>query len=521
METTYHAGRYEDAEDDAPLTLRNPVLRAETAMPQQGIPPTENAADAAPMVLHNPILRHEDPQRPQELPAAPQAEDIAPMALRNPILRSETAQPMQGVQAPPAPGYINETGLDEGFLLDLLVKTMYRQNQETASDLAKAMCLVRPIIEELILLGLEAKLIESMGQLGASFSAEMRYSLTVKGKSWAVEALSQSEWIGPCPVTLETFHDQTKRQSVRDRVLSEQMLIDVFKGLTLAPDLMEQLGPAVNSGASVLLYGPPGNGKSSISSAVCDAYRDHVYLPHAITIDKQVIALFDTAVHMRLEDNDLTEDGIRRGEGGTDKRFVRCERPQVETGGELTLDMLDLRFNPVSRVYEAPMQMKAAGGILVIDDFGRQRQSPQELINRLIVPLEKRIDYLSLMTGRKFEVPFDALTIFSTNIPPKELVDDAALRRLRYKIYVDQPDQNTYLEIFVNTAREYGLEITEDVLGFVLFELYEKTPEAEMHAFHPRFLIEQTKAICIYKGVPPELRPEFLEKAWRNLFTEH
>lgn len=448
------------------------------------------------------------------------AESVMPLVLRDPVLPSEAAQAPKGVPAPKAPSTILETGLDEGFLLDLLVKTMYRQNQETTTALAAAMCLAHPIVDDLILLGQEAKLIESMGQLGASLSAEMRYALTAKGKGWAAEALAQSEWVGPCPVTLDAFHAQTQRQSIREKVLSEKMLLDVFQDLTLAPDLMEQLGPAVNSGASILLYGPPGNGKSSIASAICDAYRDHVYLPHAVVVDKQVIALFDTAVHTPADmPASASDERIRRGEGGTDKRFVRCERPQVETGGELTLDMLDLRYNPVSRVYEAPMQMKAAGGVLVIDDFGRQRQSPQELMNRLIIPLEKRIDYLSLMTGRKFEVPFDALTIFSTNIPPKQLVDEAALRRLRYKILVDQPDQNTYLEIFVNTARAQGLTVTEDVLGYVLFELYDKTPGAGMHAFHPRFLIEQTKAICTYKGVAPELRPEFLQKAWRNLFT--
>ncbi|MEM7238232.1 MAG: ATPase, partial [Pseudomonadota bacterium] len=201
-------------------------------------------------------------------------------------------------------------------------------------------------------------------------------------------------------------------------------------------------------------------------------------------------------------------------------RYLVCERPKVETGGELTLDMLDLAYNPVSRVYEAPMQMKAAGGILVIDDFGRQRQSPQDLVNRLIIPLEKGVDYLSLITGRKFEVPYDALTILSTNIPPKQLVDDAALRRLRYKILVDQPDRDTYLAIFAQTARKFGMTLTEGALEHVLFELYAKTPGAEFHAFHPRFLIDQTRAICTYECAPPELRPEFLDRAWKNLFTK-
>ncbi|MBY8977249.1 AAA family ATPase [Rhodobacteraceae bacterium NNCM2] len=410
--------------------------------------------------------------------------------------------------------------MDERYLLDLLLKIMYRNSLELVSDMAKAICLPPALVEKLIELGKTAKLIEPLGQLGASLSAAMRYALTAKGKVWAVEALSQSEWAGPCPVTLEAFHAQAKNQSIRAKTLTQPVLESVFSKLTLADHLMEQLGPAVNSGASMLLYGPPGNGKSSIATALCEAFRDHVYLPHAIAVDSQVIALFDPTVHTPADVETRMDIGLRRGGAEFDTRFVVCERPRVETGGELTLDMLDLAYNPVSHVYEAPMQMKASGGVLVIDDFGRQRQSPQDLINRLIIPLEKNVDYLSLMTGRKFEVPYDALTIFSTNIPPKQLVDEAALRRLRYKILVGQPDRDTYLKIFAKTARSFDIQLSEEALEFILFELYAKTPGAEFHAFHPRFLIDQTRAICAYQAVAPELRPEFLEKAWKNLFTD-
>ncbi|MEM1275613.1 MAG: ATPase [Pseudomonadota bacterium] len=440
------------------------------------------------------------------------------MRIQVPLDQQSTAR--IAVIPPANPKSIEDTGMDEGFLVDLMVKTIYRQNLELVRTIAEAMCLSQALVEQLILVAREARLIESLGQLGASFSAEMRYALTEKGKHWAAEALTQSEWVGPCPVTLEQFHAQVQQQSIRERVLSEPMLQEVFEDLTLSPDLMDLLGPAVNSGASMLLYGPPGNGKSSIAAAVCTAYKDHVFLPHALLVDNQLIALYDPTVHSRHELQHAAHTGIRRGEAGYDRRFVICERPRVETGGELTLDMLDLQYNPVSRVYEAPLQMKAAGGILVIDDFGRQRQSPQDLINRLIIPLEKSIDYLSLMTGRKFEVPYDALTVFSTNIAPKQLVDDAALRRLRYKILVDKPDRDTYLKIFAITARKFDMPLTEEALSYILFELYPNTPGAEMHAFHPRFLIDQTKAICTYKGVKPELKPEYLAKAWKNLFTD-
>jgi hypothetical protein len=422
--------------------------------------------------------------------------------------------------SPPAPETIADTGLDEGFLVDLLVKTVYRMGLERPSDIGRAMKVPAGIVAELIEAAIGLKLMETLGQLGASLTAEMRYALTGKGREWALESLGQSEWYGPAPVTLKAFSDQLLRQSIKREKLTRPMLERVFSQLTLSPALMEKLGPAANCAASVLLYGPPGNGKSSIATAICSAFRGRAYFPHAVVVDKQVIAVFDPTVHERVADDDepRRQGGLRRP-STHDRRFVPCKRPAVITGGELTLDRLDLALNTVSRVYEAPMQLKAAGGVLVIDDFGRQRQSPQELINRLIIPLENSIDYLSLQTGRKFEIPFDALMVFSTNIPPKQLVDDAALRRLRYKVLVDKPDRDTFIEIFARTAKRFGMALDERTMMFVLNELYGRQEGAEYHAFHPRFLIDQVKAISAFEDVPPELRPDFLLRAWGNLFT--
>jgi hypothetical protein len=198
---------------------------------------------------------------------------------------------------------------------------------------------------------------------------------------------------------------------------------------------------------------------------------------------------------------------------------VACQRPAVITGGELTLDRLDLALNTVSRIYEVPLQLKAAGGVLVVDDFGRQRQTPQELINRLIIPLENGIDYLALQTGRKFQMPFDALVVFSTNIAPKKLVDEAALRRLRYKVLVDKPDSDTFIKIFYRTARSFGLHLDEQTMSYIVHELYAKTEGAQYAGFHPRFLLDQVKSISSFDGVAPQLRPDFLRRAWANLFT--
>ena len=424
------------------------------------------------------------------------------------------------VPHPKPPATLEETGLDLEFLSDLLIKTIYRLNLERPSEMAASLKISVPLIDRLINHINEKKLIEMKGQLGASLSAEMRYELTGRGREWALEALTQSEWIGPVPVPIEQFVKQAKHQSIRGETLTRPMLEKQFAELTLDDELMNQIGPAVNSGQSMLLYGPPGNGKSSLAEAICAAYEDELFVPYAIEVDKQIISMFDPTVHTYIGESEQAV-GTLRHDIDFDSRYVKCERPIVMTGGELTLEMLDLAYNPVSRVYEAPMQLKAAGGVLVVDDFGRQRHAPQDLINRLIVPLEKNIDYLALQTGRKFEVPFDALMVFSTNINPRDLVDEAALRRLRYKILVGQPDMETYVEIFIRAGRRFGLEVTEDILSFVLFDLYENEPDAEFHAFHPRFLIEQTLAICAYEGVEPRLDRDHLRRAWRNLFTEH
>ncbi len=421
---------------------------------------------------------------------------------------------------PRAPRTMHETGLEEGFLLDLLLKIFYRIGLERPSEFSQVMKLSVGIIDELLQLAMELKLVETLGQRGASLTAEMRYALSAAGRRRAQEALEKSGYVGPAPVPLNDFVAQCRAQSIRNEVLTRPMLERVFARLTLAEELMAQIGPAVNSGQSIMLYGPAGNGKSSIATAITNAYQDKVYLPHAFEVDNQVITLYDPTVHQRLDRDEAEEQGLRRGTG-FDRRYVVCRRPAVIAGGELTLDALNLAFNPNSRVYEAPLQLKAVGGVFVVDDFGRQRHTPQEMINRLIIPLENRVDYLTLQTGRKFEVPFDPVVIFSTNIEPSTLADEAALRRLRYKIEVKRPTQELYIKIFVRCAREHGLDLTPEILEYLLFEKYPNQPGAELHAFHPRFLIEQTISICTYEGVKPELRKDFLDRAWTNLFARH
>ncbi|MBK0398444.1 ATPase [Limibaculum sp. M0105] len=421
---------------------------------------------------------------------------------------------------PKPPSSIEATGLDDVFLIDLLTKTVDAMGLDRPSEMAQAMKLPRWILDQLLEMALEMKLFYAVGQLGANLNAEMRYAITERGRARASEAFDKNQWIGPAPVPLHQFVDQVKNQSIKGETLTREMLENAFADLTLSEGVMQQLGPAANSGQSIMLFGPPGNGKSTIAEHFCHAYHQGVYIPHALEVDNQIITLYDPTVHIAIDDAPHGDGVLRRSHSGHDQRYVLCRRPAVITGGELTLEKLDLSYSSSARIYEAPYQLKACGGVFVVDDFGRQRHKPQEFVNRLIVPLENRVDYLSLSTGRKFEVPFDTLVIFSTNIAPEELLDTAGLRRIRFKIPIMPPDRNQFIRIFARTAQRNGMTLDEDTLAYVLFELYGKTANAAFHAFHPRFLVEQSLAICAYEGVEPQLKPEFLKRAWAHMVTQ-
>lgn len=417
---------------------------------------------------------------------------------------------------PPPPRTLAQTGLGDRFLLDLLLKNVLRLGHETVSAMSAELKVANQVTEELIAIGREAKLIQTLGALGANLSAELRYELTDAGRAWAFDALNQCEYIGAAPVPLGQFIEQVARQSIRNEIIGRQALEKVLHGLILPGEVSDAVGPAANSASSMLLYGPPGNGKSSIANAICAAFQDSIYVPDSIEVDRQIITVFDATVH-RLVDGAAGNMGLRT-QTKYDLRYRVCQRPVVITGGELTIGMLDLAFTPSSHIYEAPLQLKAAGGVFVIDDFGRQREQPQALINRWIIPLESGHDFLMLHSGRKFEAPFDTLVIFSTNIPPKQLVDDAALRRIRHKIEIGRPTRDMFIRIFVEACRRRKIALNEDILAFIVSDLFvaEKKPYA---AFQAEFLLDQITSICAYEGIPPQLNEHFLRRAWRNLFT--
>ncbi|WP_037296032.1 ATPase [Roseobacter sp. AzwK-3b] len=427
-------------------------------------------------------------------------------------------QTTQGVQPPPPPSGLQEMKLPLVMMRDILIKTMFRKNIDTASELAEAICLPRTVTQELIDVAREQKLVEATGTLNANSGSEMGYQLTDSGKSRALDALSQSEYYGAMPVPLEVYRAQVARQSIRNIQITRQELTNAMGHLVLPDSLLDHLGPAVSAGRSILMYGPPGNGKSSISNGIRDAMGDRIYVPRAIEYSGQVITVYDPIVHSKAESETDDPSSLRR-KRTFDTRYVRCERPTVITGGELSLNMLDLVYNPTARTYQAPLQLKSTGGIFIVDDLGRQTEPPQALVNRWIVPLEESKDILALQSGEKFEVPFDTLVIFSTNFHPNEIFDQAALRRIFFKIKIDGPNQENFLKIFAMVAKKRQMPLDEAALVHLLKTKY-PTIDNVYANYQPVFLIDQMISICEFEGIPYQMSPELIDRAWANMFVK-
>ncbi len=421
------------------------------------------------------------------------------------------------VMAPPPPKRMEDMQLQPVMMRDILLKTMFRKNVSTATAIAQSVCLPVPITQELIDLSRSQLLLEATGTLNANNGSEMGYQLTDAGKARALDALAQSEYYGAMPVPLAVYAEQVKRQSIRNIHISRQQLTDAMGHLILPPELLGNLGPAVGAGRSILMYGPPGNGKSSISNGIRDAMGDKIYIPHAIEYAGQVITVYDPIVHSAAETAGAAT-GLRLT-NRFDTRYVLCARPTVITGGELSLDMLDLVYNPTARTYQAPLLLKSTGGIFIVDDLGRQAEPPQKLVNRWIVPLEEARDILALQSGEKFEVPFDTLVIFSTNFHPNEIFDQAALRRIFFKIKIDGPDQQNFLKIFSMVAKKKKMALCEKSLIHLLKTKYPTIKNVYAN-YQPVFLIDQMIAVCDFEGWPYKMTPELIDRAWANMFVK-
>ncbi|MDH5607238.1 MAG: AAA family ATPase [Anaerolineae bacterium] len=432
--------------------------------------------------------------------------------------------------APPKQGFvpkpvtkIEDTGLSLLWLQDLALKIIYFGGYLNGFQIAETIALPFAGVVEHLLDNLKReKFIEVRTQMGGLGEGAYQYAITGAGIARAREALDRSQYAGPAPVPIDIYNQSILNQARSRANITQRQMRQALSGMILSQKTFHQIGPAVNSGTSMFMYGPPGNGKTSIARAIGNMTgSDTMYIPFAIDIDGQVVKMYDSVNHQLAADEDTTAAGTGNLRSGSrrDPRWVNIRRPFVVVGGELTLAGLDLVFDDTNKFYEAPFQVKANGGIFLIDDFGRQQVRPRDLLNRWIVPLENRIDYLTLHTGRKIEIPFDVLVIFSTNLPPKDLVDEAFLRRLRHKIEIGNPSYEDFREIFKIVAKAKGVPYNDQGLAYLLQEWYIKN-DRKLRASHPRDICDQILDISGYLAVEPSMDREMIDRAAAAYFVD-
>lgn len=422
---------------------------------------------------------------------------------------------------PPIPRTVAEAGISAGNLRALMLKYMEIESFETVPDLATRMRISQRVVQELMADAMKRGLVQSLGSITVGILTYVRYSLSAQGHASAAEAMRQNLYIGPAPVSLVDWQRQIERQRITTELLDPEALRRGIGGLVFQERLIRKLVPAINAGRTMLLFGPPGNGKTSVASRIASLFRNPVYLPHAVEVDGQIIKVFDASLHEPVAAKRAGGGSQRSGLEleGSDDRWVLCKRPFAMAGGELSLEMLDLQCSPETKFYDAPLHVKALNGVFVIDDFGRQKVDPRSLLNRWIVPMENRVEYLKLNTGKSFSLPFDELLIFSTNLHPSDLMDPAYLRRIPYKIKVFGPDCEGYRQTFERAARSYGLELTDDVFDMVVNQLT-RDGQFGLAYFQPKFICEQVVESCRSFGMTPLLTKEAALEALANLYVE-
>ena len=416
---------------------------------------------------------------------------------------------------PPPPATIAETGLHPDTLSQLMLKTLVA-GESSGTGLAEKLRLPYSVLESLIQHARVEKLLEVRGAAGTG-SAGYRYVLTDLGRDRAGQFLDVSRYVGPAPVPLAQYNAYVRACMAARPFIDKHLLVSGFDNLVVNKAMLDQLGPAVNSGKSLFLYGAPGNGKTVIAQGIGRSLGTEMYIPFAIDVDGQTITMFDPVNHEQLGGPHEASSVV--AVASQDKRWERITRPVVVVGGELTLEMLDLTFNPIAKFYEAPIQLKANGGVFVVDDFGRQRIPPRDLLNRWIVPLESRVDFLTLHTGRKFETPFNVLIIFATNLKPESLADEAFLRRIPYKIMAKNPTLDEFCQIFELNCRRRHIAF-DPVLVEYLNRKYYQPRKLQMRACHPRDLVEQVVDRCRYQGRELAITRELLDAACASYFLE-
>ncbi len=410
---------------------------------------------------------------------------------------------------PTSPKTVEETGLELSFISDLILKHVLFMGEFTigviSSDIKLPASIADAAIEELR----REKMIEVKGATHFA-KASYQFQITSQGRKRALELLDICAYVGPAPVTLDQYKKAVERQTIKHIVVNEENMQKAFSSLVISDDILKRLGPAVSSGKAMFIYGPPGNGKTTIAETIGKVLPGAVYVPHALMVGGQIIRIYDSVNHAVIKSEE--------GQDSVDQRWILVKRPVIMTGGELTLRMLDLDFNAVSKFYEAPLQMKANNGLFILDDFGRQQIDPHSLLNRWIVPLERRTDFMTLNTGMKFDIPFDQLVIFSTNIEPRRLVDEAFLRRIRYKIKIDHPSEQAYEAIFRKVCEANGIEFRKETYNH-LMEHYYRRLGIKLNACHPRDIVDHIVDDAHYYNHPPALTKEGIEIAWNNYFV--
>jgi predicted ATPase with chaperone activity len=414
----------------------------------------------------------------------------------------------------PRPTNLSDTGLSETFVADLVAKHILDRGTLALAELSSILALAGSIIEGVLNFMRTEAFVEV--RPGKASAMGLAYTLTDRGRVTALDAMMRSGYLGPAPVPLRHYALIARAQSVHNRSVTQESMHAAFKDIALDAQLLDSLGPAMNSGRAIFLYGPAGTGKTYISQRLCRLFRQPTLIPHAIAIDEAVVQIFDPLIHKQM--HQAPTRGDLKFEEGHDPRFVICERPVVITGGELTGEMLEIHFETSTRLYEAPLQLKANNGMFIIDDMGRQKVSPAEVFNRWIVPMEEKRDYLTLGSGRHFTVPFDVILVFSTNIHPLDLADDAFLRRIGYKIEFGTLTAELYERIWRDACATYKIEYDPRVLDYALNELHTKR-RMELLPCHPRDLLGMALDHAIYEQDSHEVSIDHIRWAWDNYFV--
>ena len=410
---------------------------------------------------------------------------------------------------PPTPEELSETGVHEAFLCDLALKHVAMLPEPTTISVADRLHLPRALTEEILYHLYREKLIEMRLQ---SAVGSTRYAMLDHGWERVARLQAQSGYLGPAPVCLDDYAHMMRLQAVPSRAATMENVRTAFKDLVLPDSLLQTLGCVINSRSSLFLTGLPGTGKTAVSERMNAALSGSIWIPYAIEIDNQVIRIFDAHSHRAVKQQDSLIEH--------DRRWIEIERPLIIVGGELTLENTDLTCSESAKFYEAPFQVKSNGGTLVIDDFGRQRVSPTDLLNRWILPLERRVDFLTLHSGKKIEVPFEQLVVFSTNLDERDLVDDAFLRRMGYRARVEPPTAGAFVEIFKRTAGSRGIVVNQECLDHILTKYVAE--KRIMKGCEPRDLLNKVRDICLFEGRPAQLTPDVIDLAWGNYFgTAH